>query len=116
MKHLNFNLEKDGRTKGRWLEKRKAILLSVDFLQSCVTGAPYFPADHGEQKAHIFLQKLTGMGQHIQITRLPYENSLLESILAVRRVFVLNFLCVHTNVHKNNLVLKTEYRVDKNKT
>lgn len=44
----------------------------VDFLQSCVTGAPYFPTDHGKQKAQIFLQKLTGMGQPIKITRLPY--------------------------------------------
>jgi len=44
----------------------------VGLLQSHVTGAPYFPTDHGKQKAHIVLQKLTGMGQHIKITRLPY--------------------------------------------
>lgn len=45
----------------------------VGFLQSySVTGAPCFPTDPDEQKAHIFLQKLTGMGQHMKITRLPF--------------------------------------------
>lgn len=44
----------------------------VDFLQSCVLGAPGLPAGHAKQKAHIFLQKLTRMGQHLKITRLPY--------------------------------------------
>lgn len=44
----------------------------IDFLQPCVLGAPGLPTGHGEQKAHILLQKLTGMGQHLKVTRLPY--------------------------------------------
>lgn len=82
----------------------------VGFRHSSVTGAPYFATDHSELKAHIFLQKFTGMGQQIKTTGLPYQKlSSREYILAVGSVFEHNFLRVQTNVHKNNFILNKSW-------
>lgn len=72
--HWNVFVNPDvvGRLRGKlnYWDRREG----VGFWHSSVTGAPYFPTDHSELKAHIFLQEFTGMGQQIKTTGLPYQN------------------------------------------